>query len=187
MPDRSHVRAPRWRQTGSGLIDVGAIAGLRWLARRRGLTGAEKMITRRAGTGQHVLREQLRSPGQLLFGTRTVDRRTGARVALWRTLALAGAVAAGGEVVRRLSPSENPERRRAQAAFASESHEIYARHPQASPEREAALRDLYRRYPGSMVSPDPVRIFLPPLLVGLVSSGLRRRLAPTVEVLARGG
>lgn len=187
MSPASYVGAPRWRQTGSGLIDVGVLAGLRWLARRGELTGAEKLITRAAGTGQRVLREQLRSPGQLLLGTRTVDRRTGRRVALWRTLALAGVGVASRELVRRLAPFEGPERRRAQAAFASESHEIYARHPQASPEREAALRELYRRHPPGSVSADPVRIFLPPLLAGLLGAGLRRRLAPTVEVLARGG
>ena len=37
MPDRSYVRAPRWRQTGAGLIDAGVFAGLRWL---RTATGA---------------------------------------------------------------------------------------------------------------------------------------------------
>ncbi len=186
MPSDSYVRAPRWRQTGSGLLDAGVLTGVRWLARRGGLIGAEKLITRIAGPGQHVLREQFRSPGQLLFGTRSVDRRTGARVALWRSLAIVVATTVSGEITRRLTVTETPELARRRQAHAVEGHEIFRRHPQDSPEREAALQELSARYPRGTLGPSAIRVFGPPLLSGLVLLRLRRRLAPTVEVLARG-
>ncbi len=188
MSNHSYEQAPRWRRTGAGLVDAAIFAGVSLRARKAGVVRDGTMLARLLTPAlPELLKEQLRTPGQVLLGIRTVDGRTGKRVALRRTLALAGVKAAGGELARRLAPSEGPERRRAQEDLASESHEIFRRHPQASPERDAALRELSGRYPSSVVSPDPVRMFLPPLFVGLVSSRLRRRLAPTVEVLARGG
>ncbi len=189
MSPASYVRAPRWRRTAAGLVDAAVFGGVSLRARKIGVVREGTLLARLLTPSMLdlLLGQQLRTPGQLMLGIRTVDRRNGARVALWRSLALAGAGAAGGDLVRRLAPTEDPARRRAQQALASETHEIFKRHPQASPEREAALREASARYPNSMVSPDPVRIFLPPLLVGLLSAGLRRRLAPTVEVLAREG
>ena len=51
------------------------------------------------------MRTQIASPGERLSGVRTVDRRTGRRVALWRTLLLVTVRAAGAELVRRSRPA----------------------------------------------------------------------------------
>ena len=111
-----------------------------------------------------MLREQLRSPGQRLLGTITVDRRTGRRVALWRTLAVAGARAAAAELTRRLEPAQTPEREREREAANAEVAQIMRRHPQASPEREAELMAAYRRH--SEVTPSLPRVLAPSLVAG---------------------
>jgi hypothetical protein len=187
MPDRPHERAPRWRRTAAGLVDGAAFGGLWWLARRRELVSDDGPAARLFAVSRELLRQQLRTPGQLLVGTRSVDRRTGARVAPWRTLVLVGVGAAGQELIRRLAPKETPERRRAQRELAAETHEVFRRYPQASTERDEALREVSSRYPRGSVSPSVVRAVGPTLAVGLLNTRLHRRLAPTVEVLAREG
>ncbi len=186
MAGDSYQRAPLWRRTGAGLLDAAVFAGGSTRARRTGLVREGGLIERQLIPAlPDVLREQLRMPGQLLFGIRTVDRRTGKRVALWRTFALAAVAATGRELVRRLAFPESPELDRERQAFNAEIHEIFRGHPQDSPEREAALREASARQRG--LWPSAARAMGPSLLVGLLSSGLRRRLAPTVEVLAREG
>lgn len=189
MPDLAYVPAPRWRETGAGLVDAGVLGGLSWLARRRELIRLDGPFARLMGVVPAVLREQLRTPGQLLLGIRTVDRRTGARVVLWRSFAVAGASIAGRLVIRRLAVSGRSERERPREDFLAEMHELMRQHPQASPEREAARRELFARHPSTITitSRGILRAVAPTLLFGLVMRRLRRRLAPTVEVLARGG
>jgi hypothetical protein len=131
-----------------------------------------------------VLREQLRSPGQRLLGTQTVDRRTGRRLALWRTLVVVGSRAAGAEVTRRLQPVRTPELDREREAAGAEIAEIMRRHPQASPAREAELQAAHTRH--RHTAPSLPRAVAPSLVVGLLTARLHRRLAPTAEVLARG-
>jgi hypothetical protein len=177
-------RAPRWRRSGANLVDAALLGGLWWLARSRGLVRDGSRAARLLALPGDPLREQLRSPGQLLLGTLTVDRRTGRRVALWRTAAVLAAGAASEELTRRLRGPEAPERERDNEAYFAEMQAIMRRHPQASPEREAELQDLYGRHRRAM--PSLPRLIAPSLAVSLVSSRLRRRLAPTVEVLARG-
>jgi hypothetical protein len=175
-------KAPAWRRTGANLVDMALFGGLFWLARSRGLARENSVVARFMGLPVEVLREQLRSPGQRLLGTHTVDRRTGRRVALWRTLALIGARAAGAELTRRLEPVRTPELEREREAANAEVTDIMRRHPQASPEREAELQAAYARH--SHTTPSLPRAVAPSLVVGLVTTRLRRRLAPTVEVLA---
>ena len=87
---------PAGARRGAGLIDAGVVAGLRWLARRRGLIrGREDVHAAAPGRASTCCGSSCERPGQLLLGIRTVDRRTGTRVALWRTLALAGASGGG--------------------------------------------------------------------------------------------
>ncbi len=179
-----HVNAPAWRRTGANLVDMAAFGGLFWLARSRGLVREGSVGARLAAIPVEVLREQLRSPGQRLLGTRTVDRRTGSRVALWRTLALIGSRAAGAELTRRLEPVRTPDLEREREAANAEVADIMRRHPQASPEREAELRASHARH--SHATPSVPRMVAPSLVVGVLTTRLRRRLAPTVEVLARG-
>ncbi len=182
MDERALPKAPAWRRTGANLVDMAWFGALLWLARSRGHARDGNRVARVLALPGDPLREQLRSPGQQLLGTRTVDRRTGARLALWRTLMLLASAAAAQEVSRRLGPAETPERDREREAFRAEMEAIMRRHPQASPERDAERDALLARDPG----PNLARTLAPVLLTGLLTSRLRRRLAPTVEVLARG-
>jgi hypothetical protein len=104
--------APRVRQTMAGLIDAGvmalptAIYGLRaWRAR-----GTERPAARPPdwmrllAPAFAVLGEQVGTPGGWIAGVMTVDRRTGRRLALWRTLAVALAQVATRALSRRLTP-----------------------------------------------------------------------------------
>ena len=132
-----------------------------------------------------ALREQLGTPGQRLFGVRTVDRRTGERVELWRTLLLTAVAAGGQQLARRLTPAQTPAQDPAREDYLSELRAIHQRHPADSPDRQSELRALGARHPG------PVNLQLgsllgPALAAGLLTSRLRRRLAPTTDVLARG-
>src|SRR5947209_5450234 len=95
---RDAPKAPAWRRTGANLADAAFFGALFWLARSRGLAREGSAGARLMAVPVEVLREQLRSPGQRLLGTRTVDRRTGTRVALWRTLALGGSRVAAAEL-----------------------------------------------------------------------------------------
>jgi len=186
MADRSYVRASRRRGSAAAFVDVAASGGLWWLVRRRELVGSDGAVARLFALPHELVRQQLRTPGQLLLGIRTVDRRTGVRVAMWRTLVLAGAELGGRELIRRLAVPESPARARERRAVVDETHEIYRNHPRDSPERVAALREVSARYPLPHAR-GLGRVMIASLLVGLLNLRLRRRLAPTVEVLARGG
>jgi hypothetical protein len=178
------AKAPGWRRTGANLVDMAVFGGLFWLARSRGRAREGSAAARLMGIPVEVLREQLRSPGQRLLGTRTVDRRTGTRVALWRTLALVGARAAGAELTRRLEPAPRPDLEAEREAVRAEISDIMRRHPQASPERQAELQAAHARHSRTM--PSLPRMIVPSLVIGLATTRLRRHLAPTVEVLAPG-
>ena len=182
------VPAPRWRQTGAALIDMAALAALSWPARRRPLVRPGGLVSRLLVVAREVVTEQLRTPGQLLLGTRTVDRRTGARVAVWRTVVLTGVRVAGGELTRLLVVRGGPGKDHDREAFLTEMNEVMRTHPQDSPEREAAREELFARHPPVVSSGTSLlRVVAPSLVFGLVNKRLRRRLAPTVEVLAREG
>jgi hypothetical protein len=182
----SYTRAPGWRRGAATLVDVAVLGGLWRLAERNGWLRDARRMGRLVAVPGDLLREQVRSPGQRLFGLRTVDRRTGRRVALWRTLVIAGQGIAGQELARRLRPElASAEREREGEAFTAEMGAIMRRHPEASPERDAERRALFDRYEQQFAPPNLLRAIGPALAVGLVNRRLRRRLAPTVEVLDR--
>ena len=174
-------RAPIWRRTGANLIDAALLGGLWWLARSRGWVRDGGRVARLLALPGDPLREQLRSPGQRLLGTATVDPRTGGRLAVWRTVAIVAAGAAAQELTRRLEPVTSDEQQRRRDAYVSEMTAIMARHPQPSPERDAERRSLEERHP----APSLLRAAAPPIAAGVLTTRLRRRLAPTVEVLAQ--
>jgi hypothetical protein len=118
--------ASRVRQALAGLIDAGVtvlptvVYGLRaWRAR-----GTERPAARppdwmrMLAPAFAVLGEQVGTPGGWIAGVRTVDRRTGRRLALWRTLAVTLVQVATRVLSRRLTPrpvlpSEGERRQRA--------------------------------------------------------------------------
>ena len=142
MPEPSYARAPQWRILLAGRVDV-AIAGAlgRAIQARVGRRALRPVATLRSPM-EELVREQIGSPGQLLLGVRTVDRRTGSRLALRRSLVVF-ASASGRSLLRgRLLPGGSEHRR-------------------------------------------AVRV-LAPIAAGVASRRLRRRVAPTVQVLAGG-
>ena len=178
---------PPWA-TGAGVRQA-ALAALSWLARRRDSSGWTVLVGTVIGVASVVLREQLRTPGQVLLGIRTVDRRTGERVALWRTLGRRSNFRGGGSRGawrRPRCPVRRAERERED--FLAEMHELMQQHPEPSPEREAAREELFARHPSDHLRSDHrCGWSRPTVLFGLLNHRLRRRLAPTVEVLAREG
>jgi hypothetical protein len=183
MDDVLYTKPPAWRRAGANLIDMAFTGSVWWLALSRGPVGEGTARSRLMAIAGNLLREQVRSPGQRLFGTLTVDRRTGRRLALWRTIAVFGSRVAGAQITRRLEPARTPERERAREAAGAEIAEIMRRHPQATPEREAELAAAHDRHSSSM--PSLARAVGPSVVVGLLTTRLSRRLAPTVEILAR--
>jgi hypothetical protein len=177
--------APRPRQLLAGLIDATVIAALGWGVRRTGRAGDTQAAMRVLAAAGQLAREQLRSPGQRLLGLRTVDARTGRRVALWRTLVVVGADSAGEHLARRLAPpAVTPEQERERERFLEELAAIHERHRDDPEAAEAERRLLYRRHPP--VTSNMLRAMAPGLTAGLVNRRLRRRLAPTAEVRDRG-
>lgn len=187
MSDASYVSAPRWRRTLASLFDASLIAAVAWVVRTRAADPKEAAarLSWMRFVPAEAIREQLRTPGQRLLGVRTVDRRTGRRVAPWRT-ALLVAVASGGQAaVRRFAQDPaGPERERESRIISEELDEIRLRAPNAEAQRAemAAVFERHKRPAGR----DAGRALAAALVVPLLTARLRRRLAPTVEVLARG-
>ncbi len=173
----------------AGALDAALMGGGAWLWRRRphrDSEGATRWMPS-LELAAEAFRQQLRSPGQLLFGLRTVDRRTGRRVELWRTLVVVGAGVARGALLQHLAPAPlTPEQERDRGAFLEELNAIQARHPDDAVAREAERQRLFARQHNS--APDFLRrTAAPTLAIGLLNSRLRRRVAPTTEVLADRG
>jgi hypothetical protein len=173
MSDEPYVRAPGWRVMAAALIDSAAL----WPLARRASRRAAPL-----NALAEVVREQVGSPGQRLLGVRTVDRRTGERVPLARSLALAATSSAGSLLTRRLAPSRaNADRQRALEDYWRSLREIDARHPD---DPEAAAAERLALVPPPLAV--DIRIALAPTVaVALLTSVLRRRLAPTAQVLKR--
>jgi hypothetical protein len=178
--------APAVRRMLAGSIDAAIVAGATRLWRHR-QGGGNARAARSTGLFEPALqslRQQLRSPGQLLLGVRTVDRRTGRRLELWRTLVLLGVGVARVTLVRRLAPPKlTPEQERDRRGFLDELNAIQARHPDDEAARESERQQLFARQHNQL--PDILRrTAVPALALGLLNKRLRRRLAPTTEVLA---
>jgi hypothetical protein len=100
-------------------------------------------------------------------------------------MVLFGASAGGQWLGRRLAPgAQTPEQERERESFRAELDAIYERHPNDHAAREAERERLFERPTPPQVS--LWRAVAPPLAAGLATTLLRRRLAPTVEVVAKG-
>jgi hypothetical protein len=190
-PDADPQPAPRARTALAGLIDAGLMALPTAVVLRRTMRVAE------AGDAPYrpprwisalapafvVLGEQLATPGDWIMGVRTVDKRTGARIALWRTLTVALVRIAARRLARQLRPRPviptDMERRQR-----SEIEAIEQRHRDDEEARNAALM---RHYSEHRVNPSAGlwRVLAGGLGSVLVNRVVRRRLAPTVVIDAR--
>jgi hypothetical protein len=129
------------------------------------------------------VREQLVSPGQRLAGVRTVDRRTGRRVALWRTLVLVGVRTGGQLAAARLAPPVlTPERERAAEAMRAEVDEVRRKHRDDPAAMQAEMREVHARH--RVPGPNLAAAIGPSLALAAINNRLQRRLAPIVEARA---
>jgi hypothetical protein len=186
--------APRGRRTLGGIIDAATIGGasiLYTIWTRRGARGAGGRLGGR--WQQRVLNsvtalvyQQLGSPGAWILGLRTVDSRTGRRLALWRSLAVVLAAAAIQELrgrafgVRTASPPVD------QAEIAREMQAIRDAHPDDPDARNHAMMSFYRERKAGVAFSGP-RALAGIVGATLANQWLRRRLAPTVVVSRRSG
>jgi hypothetical protein len=180
--------APRARRLLATALDM-IVAGV-WIWARRSrssdraaLAAEPSLSSRMLRPASELVREQLGSPGERLIGLRTVDRRSGRRVQLWRTLLLVATRAAGAELGTR-ARRRDPEQERERTAFHSELRAVHERHPDDPDARQTEIARLFERAPESMKL-DLMRSVGPIVVLGLLSALLRRRLAPTVVIEAR--
>jgi hypothetical protein len=184
--------ASRRRRAIAKLTDMAIWGTIGWFLRDRGAEGAPSGFASarrwlaRLGPLQSILAEQTGSPGLWLAGIQTVDRRTGKRVALWRTAVIVGSRAAGEAAAGCLKPeppapiSESERRQRER-----EIRDIEERFAGDADARSRALMEHYMEHH----QPVTVNISRPLVLgvLGTILNGrLRRRLAPTILVSRRG-
>jgi hypothetical protein len=190
------VAAPRSRRMLAGAIDSATAfaigRGLKRFGGPRPPAGGDRPDGRAAATlalgvlgpSSDLVRQQLGSPGQRVLGLRTVDRRTGERVARSRTLLLVALGIADQALAARQKPGPDPQLEAEQERFRSEIAAIHERHRDDPAARDAALRRAYEQRPGP-VKIDLAHLPVPRLAVVLLAAIARRRLAPTTEVLVR--
>jgi len=191
-PTPAPVPAPRARKALAGLIDAAVLAlpAVLYLGRALRAGGADRPAarppawTRVLTPAVGVLGEQVGTPGSWIMGVRTVDRRTGRRLALWRTLTVALAEVATRVLSQRLTPrpsfpSDDERRQRLR--------EVEAIKDRYADDEEARNAELMRHHAEHRVNVT-VNVW-PPLVAGLgstlVNRSVRRRLAPTL-VVSRG-
>jgi hypothetical protein len=181
--------APRWRRMLAGAVDAAIGGGVVWLSRRR-LSGVDARAKRWMlwfGPTSEFVREQLGSPGEWIVGVRTVDRRTGRRVALWRTVTLVLARVVVDEIQRNTSgvPSPIPEAQHAE--LARELQAIKDAHPDDPDARNQATMRLYKERQVDFAGGQPAGWRMLAGIVGgvAVNRWARRQLAPTVDVVSR--
>lgn len=181
--------APRALRTLAGLIDAAVLGLLAALYLRRiwrrgpGADGALKHLPQRArpfGLGVSVIGEQLGTPGGWIVGLRTVDRRTGRRLALWRTLAVALLGLLAQVARRRLLPTP--------PTMSESEHEEFGRElraiEEAYPGDGRRLAEASSRFYEERRVEVNRRRSLAAIAPALINIGLRRRLAPTVVVVS---
>jgi hypothetical protein len=182
------VPAPRALRALAGLINAALLAAAYWrLLRPRGGAGADPdpaRLQRRVrpfALAASAISEQLGTPGGWIVGLRTVDRRTGRRVALWRTLAGALIGVLGEAARRRLAPAPPPISDSEREEFARELRSIRESYPGDGRRLAEASSRFYEQHRSEL---NRWRWLLP---VGpaLIITRLRRRLAPTVVVVSR--
>ncbi len=185
--------ASRKREALAAIIDMAAIGvphSLYMSRAQRTASGRARLEklggrwNRASNIARPVLDEQIGSPGVWIIGLRTVDSRTGRRVALWRTLVLALARVLSWELGRGAlgvrPPLSKPER----ADLAREMQAIRDAHADDDEARQLAMMRLYQE---RRVDVKLGWRWLAGLAGAVfVNHWLRRRLAPTVVVSTRG-
>ena len=138
MADHAHERAPRWRRTAAGLVDAAIFAGVSLRARKAGVVREADRCSR--GCSRRPCRSCCASScGRPVSCCSGSARWTGGPADARGAVADARARGAHGR--RAGSSSAGWHRPRVPSdvgrseALASESHAIFRRHPQASPER----------------------------------------------------
>jgi len=134
---------------------------------------------RLVGPTSALVHEQVGSPGQRALAVRTVDRRTGIRVAAWKSLVLAASTFVAGVYVERTSrEAMTPERVAERERFLREWEEINERHADDAEARAAAREEWAKRHSSDGCAGRFAAL-------ALAQNLLRRRLAPTTDVSVR--
>ncbi len=175
----------------AGVVDMAfgaALVGASWWWRNRraGAAGRQEMaggVRKLALLAplKTIFDEQLGSPGAWVAGVRTVDKRTGRRVALWRTVLIVSARVGMRAAAERFTKPTPPLSEADKAEIARETQAIQERFADDEDARNAALMAHYREYH------KPVEVNLVgPMAIALgssvLNSRLRRHLAPTMLV-----
>jgi hypothetical protein len=185
--------APRGRQALAGIIDMAAIGVpyalyARWAQRSADGHALGKLAggrwNRVINCAMPLLDEQIGSPGAWIVGVRTVDSRTGRRVALWRTLVVVLARTAVGALQRRALGVRPPISEVEHAELARERRAIQDTYRDDPDARNDAMMRLYERRKVNF-KPTGWRILAGVVGLVFVNQGLRRCLAPTVVVSRR--
>jgi hypothetical protein len=180
--------APRVRRTLAVAVDMALAGGWTWLRRPKLRDGAApavepSLFARLLAPASELVRTQIASPGERLTGVRTVDRRTGRRVQLWRTLLLVTVRAGGAELIRR-SRRRDPELECERADFNRELRAVHERHRDDPAGAQAEVARVFESAPAP-ASAELKRSVGSIVAVSLLVSLLRRRLTPTVVIDAR--
>jgi hypothetical protein len=181
--------APLARRLLAGLIDAAVMslpvvlqARRTWRAGGAGGTVARQPRWTSMLPGvREILGEQVGTPGGWIMSVRTVDKRTGRRVGLWRTLVVALVQISTRLLSQRLNPRPTIPSETEQRQGSDEIQAIKERHAE---DEEALNAELMSHYAKHRVDVS-VRIW-PTLVAGvgstLLNRWIRRRLAPTVVV-----
>jgi hypothetical protein len=188
------VPAPRALRTLAGLIDAAVFGLLAALYLRRmwrrgpGADGDLKDLPRRTrplGLAVSVIEEQLGTPGGWIVGLRTVDLRTGRRLALWRTLAVAITRLVTEAASRRLVPAPPSIPVSEREEFGRELRAIEEAYPgDGGRLAEASSRFDERHRVEMKQSRWLSRWLLAVVVPALINRRLRRHVAPTVVVVS---
>jgi hypothetical protein len=187
------VPATRPQKALAGAVDTAfalALVGVSWWSHNGG-AGRRELADRMGRLValtplKGIVDEQLGTPGAWVAGIRTVDQRTGKRVALWRTVLIVSARMGMRAAAQRLTKPSPPISEAEQEQRARELQAIRERFADDEDARNAALMDHYREHQL------PVQAnFARPLAITLgsavVNNRLRRHLAPTKLVGRRAG
>ncbi len=194
--DRQPEQAPLALRAKARAIDALALAsahGLYALAIRRRVHGSglqaadigrDAPIANMARQAAMVASERLGSPGQRIFGLRTVDARTGRPVALGRRLLLVAVESASREITARLLGSGRHAVQESRRELKAEIGALKKEHGNDGEQLNAALLELLRqrRVDGSLSPLTDLRWLPLTMAMGVASERLSRALAPTVVV-----
>lgn len=192
--DTAIEQVPLARRMLAGLIDAAVVSlpAIRQMRRAMRAAGAGGTAAKAPGWTQalsavfEIVGEQVGTPGERIMGVRTVDKRTGRRVVLWRSLVLATVRIGARLLGRRLKPRPAVSSQAEHRQRADEIQAIKERYADDEDARNAALMRYYSEHRVN-VRANVWPVFAAGMVPALLNLWIRRRLAPTVVVARASG